>query len=164
MDLMPTITKLITETPQVIATYQDTVTSIDVSASPIPVKYKRGPYELILRPYPFELVLPTVVLLPDLKPKPTQRYLSMWSAIPFTVSMEVEASNPEAISSSTLAEDEFDESTYVEQHTVSAFYSAIAKVDGSGYVASRVDSTTDVVTEFEDALPIPTDLTTLTYS
>lgn len=164
MGLMPTITKLITETPQVIATFQDTVTSIDVSASTIPVKYKRGPYDQILRPFPFELVLPNVLLVPDLRYKGTQRYLSMWSSIPFTASLEVEASNPEAISSSTLAEDAYDESTYVEQHTVSAFYSAIAKVDGSGYVASRVDSTTDAVTEFEDALPIPSDLTTLTYS
>lgn len=56
-------------------------------------------------------------------------------------------------------------STTPHQLTASHTYNAWPRVDGTGYLAQRRDLLTgDAAGEFAGSLPIPADLTTLTYS
>lgn len=55
-------------------------------------------------------------------------------------------------------------STSQELVTADAVYEAWERVDGAGYLAQRIELGTNVITTVTGALPVPADLTILTYS
>lgn len=155
--------------PRVIAGDAGTVNSIDLSGSPIPVRYKRGPNHLSLFEYPYEEASPDVLFYPNLKPG---EYLSMWSRLPFMAVLDVSADHVSDVRAAQAApggvvepDPLYDAATYTETFVGGAnpiLYSAIGRVDGLGYVATKTEGVTNL--QNIGALPIPADLTILTYS
>lgn len=58
----------------------------------------------------------------------------------------------------------YDSDTFRSQSNADYYYSAWERIDGTGYLAKRVNHSDQSITSATGELPVPTDLTTLIYS